>query len=174
MSESTEPRPTIGVVLGSKSDLPVVAKGLEIFDELRISYEVRILSAHRTPDEAVAYARSAADRGLHAIVAAAGRAAHLPGVLASHTLVPVIGVPIGGGPLAGVDALYSIVQMPSGVPVASMGIDGAANAALYAAQILGLHDAAVRERLAAWRQGRAEVSLNDDAKARDHGWRSLL
>jgi len=166
--------PRVGVVVGSKSDLPVVGKGIEILEELGISYEVRILSAHRTPAEAVAYAAAAAARGVQVIIGAAGRAAHLPGVLASNTLVPVIGVPIGGGPLSGVDALYSIVQMPSGVPVASMGIDGAANAALYAAQIIALGDEGVRARLEAWRRKRSEQSLADDAKAREAGWKSLL
>lgn len=174
MSNSPEQGPVAGVVLGSKSDLSVVAKGLEIFDELQIPYEARILSAHRTPEEAAEYAKSAASRGLVAIVAAAGRAAHLPGVLASYTLLPVIGVPIGGGPLSGVDALYSIVQMPSGVPVATMGIDGAANAALYAAQIIALTDEKVRERLAEWRQRRSAQSLADDEAARSQGWRSLI
>ena len=166
--------PLVGVVLGSKSDLPVVGKGLEILEELGIAYEVRILSAHRTPDEAAAYAKSAGDRGLVAVIAAAGRAAHLPGVLASHTLLPVIGVPVGGGPLSGVDALYSIVQMPSGIPVATMGIDGAANAALFAAQIVALVDREAGERLAAWRRKRTEQSLADDRKAQESGWRSLL
>lgn len=174
VTDSPERRLAVGVVLGSKSDLPVVGKGLEVLDELGIPYEVRILSAHRTPDEAVEYAKSARERGLVAIVAAAGRAAHLPGVLASHTILPVIGVPIGGGPLAGVDALYSIVQMPSGVPVAAMGIDGAVNAALFAAQIVALTDGEAKDRLAAWRQRRSEQSLSDDEAVRGLGWRSLI
>lgn len=162
--------PIVGVVMGSTSDLDVVRPGLHILDELSIPFEVRALSAHRTPDLAREYAVRAQDRGLKVLIAAAGRAAHLPGVLASHTLLPVIGLPVGGGALAGVDALYSIVQMPSGVPVASVGIDGAANAALLAAQIVATADADVAQRLADWRKARTEQAVQADQKLQAQGW----
>lgn len=164
-------QPLIGIVMGSKSDLPVVGKGLELLDELGIPFEVRVLSAHRTPDMASEYAKSAAGRGLKALIGAAGRAAHLPGVMASHTLLPVIGLPIGGGPLGGVDALYSIVQMPSGVPVASVAVDGAVNAAILAAQIVATADPDVSAKLAELRAGRAEQGKKDDAAVQSDGWR---
>ncbi len=165
-------QPVVGIVMGSTSDLPVVRKGLELLDELGIPFEVRVLSAHRTPDLASAYAKSAAERGLKVLIGAAGRAAHLPGVMASHTLLPVIGLPIGGGPLAGVDALYSIVQMPSGVPVASVAVDGAVNAAILAAQIIATGDAELSSKLAQLRQSRAEQGAQADADLQSNGWRS--
>jgi len=152
--------------MGSKSDLPVVQKTVDILSELAILHEVRVLSAHRTPDRTAEYAKSAQDRGLKVLIGAAGRAAHLPGVLASHTLLPVIGLPIGGGPLSGVDALYAIVQMPSGVPVACVAIDGAANAALLAAQIIAVSDSEVAARLSAWRKERTLQGERDDEEIR--------
>jgi 5-(carboxyamino)imidazole ribonucleotide mutase len=135
--------PLVGVVMGSKSDAEVIQPALDILTQLGISHEVNIISAHRTPEKARQYALSAKERGIEIIIAAAGRAAHLPGVLASWTTLPVIGVPIASGELKGVDALYSIVQMPAGIPVACMAIGsvGAKNAAYLAAAILGLkHD----------------------------------
>ena len=135
--------PLVGVVIGSKSDAEVMQSALDVLTSLGIDHEVNVISAHRTPEKAKQYAQSARERGLEVIIAAAGMAAHLPGVLASWTTLPVIGVPMAGGELKGVDALYSIVQMPAGIPVACMAIgsSGAKNAAYLAAEILGLkHD----------------------------------
>ena len=130
----------VGVVMGSKSDAETMQPALDVLGELGIEYEVSVISAHRTPEKAREYGLSARERGIEVIVAAAGRAAHLPGVLASWTVLPVIGVPLASGELNGVDALYSIVQMPAGIPVACMalGSAGAKNAAYLAAEILGL------------------------------------
>jgi len=135
--------PLVGVVIGSKSDTEVMQAALDTLKMLGIDYEMNIISAHRTPDKAREYAQTARERGIEVIIAAAGMAAHLPGVLASWTTLPVIGVPMASGELKGVDALYSIVQMPGGIPVACMAIGsaGAKNAAFLAAEILGLkHD----------------------------------
>ncbi|HHW08199.1 MAG TPA: 5-(carboxyamino)imidazole ribonucleotide mutase [Clostridia bacterium] len=137
--------------MGSDSDLPIMKQAADLLEELQIGYEVVIASAHRTPEQAFDYAKTAADRGLQVIIAGAGGAAHLPGVLAALTVLPVIGVPMATKTLGGVDSLYSIVQMPAGIPVATMAINGAKNAALFAAQILALQDAAVRERLGQYR-----------------------
>ena len=130
----------VGVVMGSKSDAETMQPALDVLDELGIGYEVSVISAHRTPEKAREYGLSARERGVEVIIAAAGRAAHLPGVLASWTVLPVIGVPLASGELNGIDALYSIVQMPAGIPVACMalGSAGAKNAAYLAAEILGL------------------------------------
>jgi 5-(carboxyamino)imidazole ribonucleotide mutase len=155
-----EKKPLVGVLMGSKSDLEVMGAARDVLEELGIPYEVRILSAHRCPDETLAYARAAEGRGLQAIVAGAGAAAHLAGVLAAGTLVPVFGVPISATPLNGLDALLATVQMPSGIPVGTLAIGkgGAANAALLAAQVIALHDPALREKLRARRDRRkAEV-----------------
>lgn len=137
----------IGILMGSASDRETMQKAAEILDELSIGYEIVVTSAHRNPDQTAHYARSAADRGLKILIAGAGLAAALPGVLAAHTTLPVIGVPIASGPLNGVDALYAIVQMPPGVPVATVGINNARNAALLAAEILALSDGAIRGKL---------------------------
>ena len=144
----------VGVVMGSDSDLPTMQAAIDVLDEFDVPSEVRILSAHRTPDEMFAYAREAAGRGVRVIVAGAGGAAHLPGMIASATPLPVIGVPVIATALAGVDALLSIVQMPGGVPVGTLAIGkaGAINAGLLAASILALSDAALTERLQAWRR----------------------
>ncbi|WP_102107304.1 5-(carboxyamino)imidazole ribonucleotide mutase [Oceaniglobus roseus] len=145
--------PQVGIIMGSQSDWPTLREAATLLDELGVSHEARIVSAHRTPDRLWDYGRTAADRGLKAIIAGAGGAAHLPGMMASKTRIPVIGVPIQTRALNGVDSLYSIVQMPKGFPVATMAIGaaGAANAALMAAAILALTDAALAERLDAWR-----------------------
>ncbi len=139
--------PLIGVVMGSKSDEAIVKPALDALTELGIDHEVAVISAHRTPEKARQFGLSARERGIEIIIAAAGRAAHLPGVLASWTTLPVIGVPLGGGELDGVDALYSIVQMPAGIPVAcvAVGSAGARNAAYLAAEILGLKYDAIRQ-----------------------------
>ncbi|MEM8732498.1 MAG: 5-(carboxyamino)imidazole ribonucleotide mutase [Pseudomonadota bacterium] len=145
--------PEVGVIMGSQSDWPTMKEAAEILDALEIRYETRIVSAHRTPDRLWEYGRSAAGRGLKAIIAGAGGAAHLPGMMASKTRVPVIGVPVQTRALSGVDSLYSIVQMPRGFPVATMAIGaaGAANAGLMAAAILATSDDALAGRLEDWR-----------------------
>ncbi|MBF9034180.1 5-(carboxyamino)imidazole ribonucleotide mutase [Rhodobacterales bacterium HKCCE2091] len=149
--------PLVGIIMGSQSDWPTMRAAAEILDALGVPHETRIVSAHRTPDRLWSYASDARGRGLQAIVAGAGGAAHLPGMVASKTLVPVIGVPVETRALKGVDSLYSIVQMPRGYPVATMAIGGAANAGLMAAQIVALSDPALAGRLAAWR---AELSAS--------------
>ncbi|GIX15605.1 MAG: N5-carboxyaminoimidazole ribonucleotide mutase [Paracoccaceae bacterium] len=141
----------VGIVMGSQSDWATMRAAAEILDELDIPHERRIVSAHRTPDRLWGYGREAAARGLKVIIAGAGGAAHLPGMLASKTLLPVIGVPVETRALGGLDSLLSIVQMPRGTPVATMAIGGAANAGLMAAQILALNDPALAARLADWR-----------------------
>lgn len=160
--EKAQTGPQVGIIMGSASDRSVMQPAVDILKELGISVEVRILSAHRTPEETAAYAREAQSRGLEVLIAGAGRAAHLPGVLAAYTLLPVIGVPVGGGPLSGLDALYAIVQMPPGIPVATMAVDGALNAGLFAAQIIAAKDGAVRRRLEMYRQ-----RLREQVKERD-------
>ena len=141
----------VGIIMGSVSDWPVMRAAAEVLDELGVAHEARIVSAHRTPDRLWSYPKEAAERGVEVIVAGAGGAAHLPGMIASKTLLPVIGVPVRTKALGGADSLHSIVQMPRGTPVATMAIDGAANAGLFAAQILALGDPALAGRLAAWR-----------------------
>jgi 5-(carboxyamino)imidazole ribonucleotide mutase len=143
----------VGIIMGSQSDWPTMKDAAAILDELGVPYESRIVSAHRTPDRLWSYGKTAVDRGLKVIIAGAGGAAHLPGMMASKTRLPVIGVPVQTRALSGVDSLYSIVQMPKGFPVATMAIGaaGAANAGLMAAGILALHDPALAARLDAWR-----------------------
>jgi 5-(carboxyamino)imidazole ribonucleotide mutase len=141
----------VGIIMGSQSDWPTMREAAVILDELGVPYETRIVSAHRTPDRLWDYSKTAVDRGLQVIIAGAGGAAHLPGMVASKTRVPVVGVPVQTRALSGVDSLYSIVQMPRGFPVATMAIGGAANAGLMAAGILALNDPALAERLDAWR-----------------------
>jgi phosphoribosylaminoimidazole carboxylase PurE protein len=145
--------PRVGIIMGSDSDLPVMEAAANVLAELGIAYELTIVSAHRTPDRMFAYAREAEGRGLDVLIAGAGGAAHLPGMVASLTVLPVIGVPISATKLAGQDALLSIVQMPAGIPVATVAIDNATNAGLLAAQILGASDPGIRARLHAHRAG---------------------
>ncbi|MDE2482292.1 MAG: 5-(carboxyamino)imidazole ribonucleotide mutase [bacterium] len=144
--------PLVGIIMGSRSDWETMAPAQSTLEELGIACEVRVVSAHRMPDEMFAYAEQARERGLRAIIAGAGGAAHLPGMTASKTIVPVIGVPVQSKALKGMDSLLSIVQMPPGVPVATMAINGAVNAALFAARIIALHDDAVAEKLDAYVQ----------------------
>lgn len=157
----------IGIIMGSQSDWPTMKGAAEILDELGLAYEPKIVSAHRTPDRLWEYGSTAVDRGLKAIIAGAGGAAHLPGMMASKTRVPVIGVPVQTKALSGVDSLYSIVQMPKGYPVATMAVGsaGAPNAALMAAAIVATADPAVGERLDAWRAALSasipEVPIDD-------------
>lgn len=143
----------IGIIMGSQSDWPTMKEAADVLDELGLAYECKIVSAHRTPDRLWDYGKTAVDRGLHVIIAGAGGAAHLPGMMASKTRIPVIGVPVQTKALSGVDSLYSIVQMPRGFPVATMAIGaaGAKNAGLMAAGIMALHDADLARRLDEWR-----------------------
>jgi len=131
-------RPLVGILMGSESDLPIMEKAAEVLKEMGIPFEMDISSAHRLPEKTAKYARTARNRGIEVLIAGAGMAAHLAGVLASHTILPVIGVPIKSGALNGADALYSTVQMPPGIPVATVGIDGAKNAAYLACEILSI------------------------------------
>src|SRR3954465_14376839 len=149
-----EPAPLIGIIMGSRSDWETMRHAAETLDALGVAYEQRVVSAHRTPDRLYAYAKGAAGRGLKVIIAGAGGAAHLPGMAASMTRLPVLGVPVESKSLAGLDSLLSIAQMPAGVPVGTLAIGkaGAINAGLLAAAILALGDAALAERLRAWRQ----------------------
>ncbi len=160
--------PLVGIVMGSESDYDTMARAEEILHELGVSHETSVLSAHRTPDETIAYAREAEGRGLRVLIAGAGLAAALPGVVAAVTSLPVLGVPIEGRALKGIDSLLSIVQMPPGVPVATFGIGaaGAANAALFAARILALQNGALGRALEAHRKTSAKKVL--DANARLH------
>ena len=152
------PTPVVGVIMGSKSDSEHMAPACALLDELQVPYEARVVSAHRTPDWMFEYASTAEERGLLVIVAAAGGAAHLPGMIAAKTLVPVLGVPIPATMLNGIDALLSIVQMPAGVPVGTLAIGkpGATNAAILAAEIVAIRYPEVRERLRAWRERRRD------------------
>jgi 5-(carboxyamino)imidazole ribonucleotide mutase len=161
-STSTQ-RPLVGVIMGSRSDLRVMSVAAELLSALSIPYEMKVVSAHRTPDWMFEYARTAEERGLEVIIAAAGGAAHLPGMVAASTILPVLGVPIAATQLNGVDALLSIVQMPKGIPVGTLAIGepGAANAALLAASILACSRPALRERLRSWRAERTAAVLAD-------------
>lgn len=162
-------RPRVGIIMGSPSDRPVMDAAAEVLAELGIAHEVRIVSAHRTPEWMFEYASEAEARGLEVIIAGAGGAAHLPGMTASKTLLPVIGVPVPGEHLGGLDALLSIVQMPGGVPVATVAVGraGAVNAALLAARILGIGDAQVRERVRQRQQAQAAAVRRADADAEE-------
>jgi 5-(carboxyamino)imidazole ribonucleotide mutase len=142
--------PLVGIIMGSRSDWETMSAARDTLRELEIPFEARVVSAHRMPDEMFDYAATAAQRGLQAIIAGAGGAAHLPGMTAAKTQIPVIGVPVASARAGGLDSLLSIVQMPTGVPVATMAIGGAANAALFAARIVALHDSGVAARLAAY------------------------
>ena len=162
MSSNAAPA-RIAIVMGSKSDWATMQFTAEILTELAVPFHCEVVSAHRTPDKLFSFAETAAENGYQVIIAGAGGAAHLPGMLAAKTLVPVLGVPVQSAALSGVDSLYSIVQMPRGIPVGTLAIGkaGAANAALLAAQILALHDAELAARMAAWRQAQTDEVLNN-------------
>jgi 5-(carboxyamino)imidazole ribonucleotide mutase len=157
-------KPLVGILMGSESDLPVMEKAAEVLRELGVPCEMDISSAHRLPEKTVDYARTARDRGIEVLIAGAGMAAHLAGVLASHTTLPVIGVPLKSGALEGVDALYSTVQMPPGVPVATVGIDGAKNAAYLACEILSIKHPGLVKKLGDFR-ARMKKELEGKSKA---------
>ena len=152
----------IGVVMGSTSDLDVMKGAFEILDEFGIEYEKKVFSAHRTPLQLEEWAKSARERGMQAIIAGAGGAAHLPGVVAAYTTIPVIGVPVMSKQLMGLDSLLSIVQMPSGIPVATVGINGSKNAALLAAEIIALSDTEIKQRIDKFRERQAEKVLGSE------------
>ena len=162
----------VGIILGSSSDLDLAEKAVEILQSLQVPYEVRVLSAHRTPQETAAYAREAASRGIQVLIGVAGLSAALPGVLAAHSPLPVIGVPAGGGALSGLDALLSVSQMPSGVPVAAttIGSSGARNAALLACRILALSDNQLSGRLYKYMEGLKDKVLEADGEV-GSSWR---
>lgn len=159
----------IGIIMGSDSDLPVMNAAVEVLQELGIACETTVVSAHRTPDRLVTYAKSAASRGIKVIIAGAGGAAHLPGMVASFTHLPVIGVPVKTSTMSGLDSLYSIVQMPPGVPVATVAINGAKNAGILAAQILGTSDEEVAKKVIALKLGMETEVLNKAKKLEDLG-----
>jgi 5-(carboxyamino)imidazole ribonucleotide mutase len=159
----SEQQSLVGVIMGSDSDLPVMQAASEALTEFRVRHELRIISAHRTPEEMLSYARNAAERGLRIIIAGAGGAAHLPGMIASATPLPVIGVPVGITKLNGLDALLSIVQMPAGVPVATVAIDNARNAGLLAVRMLGISDERLRDQMSAFQERQAELVRVKDA-----------
>ena len=156
-------KPLVGILMGSESDLPVMGKAAEVLMEMEIPYEMDISSAHRLPEKTAAYAKTARERGIDVLIAGAGMAAHLAGVLASHTTLPVIGVPLKSGALDGVDALYSTVQMPPGTPVATVGIDGAKNAAYLACAILSIKYPEIARKLEDFR-ARTRNSLEEKSK----------
>ena len=159
--------PLVGLIMGSDSDWPVMSEAAEALAEFEVPFEVGVISAHRTPERMLDYARDAAGRGLQVIIAGAGGAAHLPGMVASATVLPVIGVPVPLARLDGLDSLLSIVQMPAGVPVATVSIGGARNAGLLAVRMLGSADPALREKMAAFQAGLADLVLTKDQALRD-------
>lgn len=169
-----QPRPTVAVIMGSDSDLPTMEPAVRILAELGVVAEVRVLSAHRTPLEMVEFARRAAERGLRVIIAGAGGAAHLPGMVASLTVLPVIGVPVQSRALSGVDSLHSIVQMPGGIPVATVAIGNGLNAGLLAARILAIADAALASRLEAYASALHDQVTSKDSRLQQLGSEAYL
>lgn len=164
----------IGIIMGSDSDLPVMKEAAVVLEQLNIKYELTIVSAHRTPDRLMSYAKDASLRGIEVIIAGAGGAAHLPGMVASFTHLPVIGVPVQSKTMSGLDSLYSIVQMPPGVPVATVAINGAKNAGLLAAQILGVADPSIKHSIAEYKHS-MKVEVEEKAqKLESQGWSEYL
>lgn len=164
----------VGILMGSDSDLPIMSKAAKMLDDLGIPYEMEVISAHREPDIFVDYAKSAEERGIEVIIAGAGGAAHLPGMCAAMFPLPVIGVPIHTKALGGVDSLYSIVQMPSGIPVATVAIDGAANAAILAAKMLAISDKELRVKLADYKESLKNQVMAKDEKLQLIGYEAYL
>lgn len=159
-------KPKAAVIMGSDSDLPVVKKAIKILKQFDVDFEVSIISAHRTPDRAAAYAKNAENNGFEVIIAAAGKAAHLPGVLAAYTTLPVIGIPIKSSTLDGLDSLLSIVQMPSGIPVATVAVDGGENAGLLAVQILSVKYEFLREKLKQYKEKMEQDVIRKDIEVK--------
>lgn len=174
VSSDSEVTPQVAVIMGSDSDLPSMHPAVEILQQLGITVEVRVLSAHRTPLEMVAFAQQARERGFKVIVAGAGGAAHLPGMVASLTTLPVIGVPVQSRALSGVDSLHSIVQMPGGIPVATVAIGGGLNAGLLAAQILAVEGGALADRLETYRQSLHDMVVTKDSRLMQLGSQDYL
>ncbi|MDJ0842836.1 5-(carboxyamino)imidazole ribonucleotide mutase [Crocosphaera sp.] len=170
----TFPAPVIGVIMGSDSDLPTMEKAIAVCQQFDVGWEVAIVSAHRTPQRMVNYAQTAHERGLKVIIAGAGGAAHLPGMVASLTPLPVIGVPVATRHLQGVDSLYSIVQMPRGIPVATVAIGNAQNAGLLAIQILGSHDETLLKKVQSYRQELEQMVLNKQENLDKLGYEAYL
>ncbi len=166
--------PLVGIVMGSDSDLPVMQEAAKVLADFGIPHEVTVVSAHRTPERLYEYAKAAAGRGLKVIIAGAGGAAHLPGMLAAMTAIPVIGVPVKTSTAAGVDSLFSIAQMPPGVPVATVAINGAKNAGILAAQIIGTSDDAVREKVAAYKKEMEATVLEKASTLEEKGFEAYL
>ncbi|MDG1747001.1 MAG: 5-(carboxyamino)imidazole ribonucleotide mutase [Bacteroidia bacterium] len=164
----------VGIIMGSDSDLNVMNEAVAVLEELGVENETTIVSAHRTPDRLVTYAKEASNNGIHVIIAGAGGAAHLPGMVASMTHLPVIGVPVKSKTMSGIDSLYSIVQMPPGVPVATVAINGARNAGILAAQIIGVHDKATADAVMKFKSDMEEVVLNKAEKLEDMGSNAYL
>ncbi len=164
----------IGIIMGSDSDLPVMKAAAEVLDELDVAYELTVVSAHRTPERMVTYAQTAEERGLRVLVAGAGGAAHLPGMVAALTPLPVIGVPVRSSNLQGLDSLLSIVQMPGGVPVATVAINQAKNAGILAASILGASDDALRGRLKTYKSAMAATVEEKAKRLEVEGWQRYL
>lgn len=164
----------VGIIMGSDSDLPVMQDAANVLTQLEVPFELTIVSAHRTPERMMEYATSAENRGLHVIIAGAGGAAHLPGMVAAMTTLPVIGVPIKSSNLSGLDSLLSIVQMPGGVPVATVAIQGARNAGLLAARMLSPYDEVLRQRLTEFHQTMHDAVLNKVEKLEDMGYKDYL
>lgn len=164
----------VGIIMGSDSDLPVMSEAAKVLDELSVDYELTIVSAHRTPDRMVDYAKAAKSRGLSVVIAGAGGAAHLPGMVASLTSLPVIGVPVKTNTMSGMDSLYSIVQMPPGIPVATVAINGAKNAGILAAQILALLDPNLSDRIMSYKES-LKIMVEDKAAILENiGFESYL
>ena len=159
-------KPKVAVIMGSDSDLPVVRKAVRVLKAFDVDFEISVISAHRTPERAAEYAKNAENEGFELIIAAAGKAAHLPGVLAAFTTLPVIGLPIKSSTLDGLDSLLSIVQMPSGIPVAAVAIDGAENAGLLAVQILSVKYGFLRDKLKAYREKMKQEVYDKDEKTK--------
>lgn len=164
----------VGIIMGSDSDLPVMSNAAKILDELKVNYELTIVSAHRTPDRLYEYAKTAEERGIDIIIAGAGGAAHLPGMTAAMTVLPVIGVPVQTKALGGIDSLYSICQMPPGIPVATVAINGALNAGLLAAKILGVTDLSLRERIKKYEDNLNETVLEKAKRLEEIGYEEYL
>lgn len=167
-------KPIVGIIMGSDSDLPVMSEAAKILEEFSVPYEITIVSAHRTPDRMYEYAKSAKDRGLKIIIAGAGGAAHLPGMTAAITSVPVIGVPVKTKTLSGVDSLYSIVQMPGGIPVATVAINGAKNAGLLAVQIIGSFDAEINDKVLKYKSDLEEIVVQKAEKLEKLGFKKYV
>lgn len=166
--------PAVGIIMGSDSDLPIMKEAADVLEEFGVSYDLTVCSAHRLPKETADYALNAQERGMEVIIAGAGGAAHLPGVIAAYTILPIIGVPIKTSTLSGLDSLYSIVQMPKGIPVATVAINGSANAAILAVEMMAIKDTGLREKLILYRQKMAQDVLAKDRKLKELGIQDYL